>query len=72
MEQLSLEQRFSIHSFAQKIKDTNEETAKELLVKLYVELIIKDNYYKKIIKERWGVEADCTISVETENANSTD
>lgn len=42
MIQLTTEQQFSIHSFAQQVKQMSEAQAKEFLIKLYEQMIVRE------------------------------
>lgn len=50
---LTLEQQFSIRSFAAQVKRMTEDQAKELLVKLYEEITLRDIVYKQLLKHKW-------------------
>ena len=52
---LSLEQKFSIRSFETQVKAMSHEQAQEFLVKLYEQMILKDNMYQDFIRHQWGI-----------------
>jgi len=54
---LSLEQKFNIRSFETEVKTMSQEQAQEFLVKLYEQMIIKDNMYKYFIRHQWGIDS---------------
>ena len=54
---LSLEQRFNIRSFETQVKAMSHEQAQDFLVKLYEQMIMKDNMYQEFIRHQWGI--DC-------------
>ena len=54
--ELSLEQKFNIRSFETQVKNMSREEAQEFLVKLYEQMILRDNMYKEFIKHQWGLE----------------
>lgn len=54
--ELSLEQQFSIRSFETQVQQMSREQAQEFLVKLYEQMIMKENMYKAFIKHSWGLE----------------
>jgi len=54
---LSLEQQFNIKSFESQVKSLNREQAVEFLVKLYEQMIRKENMYKEFLKHQWGIES---------------
>jgi hypothetical protein len=53
--ELSLEQQFNIRSFASQVQNMSREEVQELLVKLYEEMILRENIYKEVIKHQWGI-----------------
>ncbi len=52
---LSLEQQFSIRSFETQVQQMSREQAQEFLLKLYEQMIVKDNLYKDFLKHKWGL-----------------
>lgn len=55
--ELSLEQRFNIRSFEMQVQKMSREQAQEFLVKLYEQMLAKENMYKEFIKHEWGIGA---------------
>ena len=55
-DQLSIEQQFNIRSFETQVKQMSHEQAQDFLVKLYEQMIIRENMYKEFIKHEWGLE----------------
>ena len=53
--ELSLEQKFNLRSFETQVQQMNREQAQEYLVKLYEQMLSKDNMYKEVIKHQWGL-----------------
>jgi hypothetical protein len=53
---LSLEQQFNIRSFETQVARMSREQAQEFLLKLYEQMILKENMYKEFIKHQWGIE----------------
>jgi hypothetical protein len=53
---LSLEQQFNIKSFENEVKGLNREQAVEFLVKLYEQMLRKENMYREFLKYQWGIE----------------
>lgn len=53
---LSLEQKFNIRSFETQVQKMSREQAQDFLIKLYEQMIIRDNMYKEFIKHEWGLE----------------
>lgn len=53
--ELSLEQKFNLRSFETQVQQMNREQAQEYLVKLYEQMLSRDNSYKELIKHQWGL-----------------
>lgn len=53
---LSLEQQFNIRSFETQVARMSREQAQEFLLKLYEQMILRENMYKEFIKHQWGIE----------------
>ncbi len=53
---LSLEQQFSIRSFENQVQKMSHEQAQDFLVKLYEQMMVRENMYKEFIKHEWGLE----------------
>lgn len=58
--ELSLEQEFSLRSFADQVQQMSREQAQEFLVKLHEQMIFKENMYKFFLKHEWGLNSDTT------------
>lgn len=56
--ELSLEQQFSIRSFETQVQKMSREQAQDFLVKLYEQMVVRENMYKHFLKHQWGLEAD--------------
>ena len=54
--ELSLEQKFNIRSFETQVQKMNREQAQEFLIKLYEQMIVRENMYKEFLKHQWGLE----------------
>jgi hypothetical protein len=54
--QLSLEQQFNIRSFETQVQKMSREQAQDFLVKLYEQMIMRENMYKEFLKHEWGLE----------------
>ncbi len=54
---LSLEQQFSIRSFESQVQNMSREQAQDFLVKLYEQMIVRENMYKQFLKHQWGLES---------------
>ena len=53
---LSLEQQFSLRSFEAQVQLMSREQAQDFLVKLYEQMILRENMYKQFIKHEWGLD----------------
>ncbi|AFZ00015.1 NblA/ycf18 family protein [Calothrix sp. PCC 6303] len=60
--QLTVEQQFSIHSFASQVKDMSHEQAKDFLVQLYEQMVVREATYKELLKHQWGLDSDSTLA----------
>ena len=58
---LSLEQKFNIRSFETQVKAMSHEQAQEFLVKLYEQMLLKDNMYQDFIRHQWGLDSPPTL-----------
>ncbi len=54
--ELTLEQQFSIKSFETQVQQMSREQAQDFLVKLYEQMIMRENMYKHFLKHQWGLE----------------
>jgi outer membrane lipopolysaccharide assembly protein LptE/RlpB len=52
---LSLEQQFSIRSFQTQVEKMSREQAQDFLVKLYEQMMLRENMYKEFLKHEWGL-----------------
>ncbi|MBD2020218.1 NblA/ycf18 family protein [Leptolyngbya sp. FACHB-36] len=55
--ELTLEQQFSIRSFETQVQKMSREQAQDFLIKLYEQMIMRENMYKHFLKHQWGLEA---------------
>jgi len=46
----------SIRSFQSQVQKMSREQAQEFLVKLYGQMIVRENMYKQFLKYEWGLE----------------
>jgi hypothetical protein len=60
--ELSLEQQFSIRSFATQVKNMSHEQAQEFLVKLYEQMVVREATYKELLKQQWGLDSGSTMA----------
>lgn len=56
--ELSLEQQFSIRSFQAQVERMSQEQAQDFLIKLYEQMIVRENMYKAFLKHQWGLGDD--------------
>jgi Phycobilisome degradation protein nblA len=54
--ELSLEQKFNLRSFESQVQQMSREQAQEFLVKLYEQMILRENLYKELIEQQWGLD----------------
>jgi hypothetical protein len=54
--ELTLEQQFSIRSFETQVQQMSREQAQDFLVKLYEQMVMRENMYKHFLKHQWGLE----------------
>lgn len=54
--ELSLEQQFNIRSFQTQVEKMSREQAQDFLIKLYEQMIVRENMYKEFLKHEWGIE----------------
>lgn len=52
---LSLEQQFSLISFRASVEKMSEEQSKEFLVRLYEQQMLKEEVFKRLLKQQWGI-----------------
>jgi hypothetical protein len=53
--ELSLEQQFSIRSFQTQVEKMSREQAQDFLIKLYEQMMMRENMYKEFLKHEWGI-----------------
>ena len=54
-EQLSLEQEFDFRRFADQVSTLSPEQARDLSLELYRQMMVKDNLYRELLKDFWGI-----------------
>jgi hypothetical protein len=54
--ELSLEQQFNIRTFENQVQRRSREQAQDFLIKMYEQMIVRENMYKSFIKHQWGLE----------------
>jgi hypothetical protein len=53
--ELSMEQEFSIRSFEDQVQHLSQEEARDFLVKLYRQMVMKETMYKHFLAQEWGI-----------------
>lgn len=53
--ELSLEQQFSIRSFETQVEKMSVDQAREFLIELYRQMMVRETMYKEFIKHEWGL-----------------
>ncbi len=56
--ELSLEQQFNLRIFEDSVRQMSREQAQNFLIELHEHMILKDNMYKTLLKQDWGIDAD--------------
>jgi hypothetical protein len=59
---LSLEQEFSIRSFADQVQRMSREQAQEFLLMLYEQMMIRETMYQQFLKHDWRLDSDTAAS----------
>ena len=54
--ELTLEQQFSLRSFETQVNQMSREQAQDFLIKLYEQMVMRENMYKHFLKHQWGLE----------------
>ncbi len=54
---LSLEQEFNLRLFADQVQNLNPEQAKEFLIELNRQIMIRDNLYQDLLKQYLGIDS---------------
>lgn len=52
---LTMEQQFQIQKLRMAVKEWDNKKLQELLIDITIQLYIKDNLYKELIKKKWGL-----------------
>lgn len=53
--ELSLEQQFSLQSFKTQVAKMSETQSKEFLCNLYEQMLVREAFYKNLVKYEWGL-----------------
>ncbi|MFH7027978.1 MAG: NblA/ycf18 family protein [Heteroscytonema crispum UTEX LB 1556] len=54
---LSLEQEFSIRSFADQVQQMSREQAQEFCALLYKQMLVKDATYQQLLRHQWSLDS---------------
>ena len=54
-EQLSLEQKFNLRTFADLVQTLSSEEAQGLSIELYRRMMLKDNLYQELLRDYWDI-----------------
>lgn len=52
----TLEQRFAIRAFTQQVSQMSREQSQDFLVKLYEQMLLRENMYRELFKTHWQSE----------------
>ncbi len=55
--ELSLEQEFSLRSFADQVQQMSSAQAQEFLLKLYEQMMIRETMYQQFLKHEWKLDS---------------
>jgi hypothetical protein len=55
--ELSLEQEFSLRSFADQVQHMSREQAQKFLIVLYQQMIIRETMYQDFLKHEWNIDS---------------
>lgn len=55
--ELSLEQEFSLRSFADQVQHMSREQTQEFLLMLYQQMMIRETMYQQFLKHEWKLDS---------------
>lgn len=55
--ELSLEQEFSLRTFADQVQQMSREQAQEFLLMLYKQMIVREATYQELLKHQWELDS---------------
>jgi hypothetical protein len=58
---LSLEQEFSLRTFADQVQQMSREQSQEFLLMLYKQMMIRETTYQELLKHEWKLDSDPTV-----------
>ncbi len=56
--ELTLEQKFSLRSFADQVQQMSREQAQEFLIMQHKHMMIRETMYQEILKHDWKLDRD--------------
>ena len=56
--ELSLEQEFSLRTFADQVKQMSREQAQEFLLMLYKQMRVREATYQELLKHKWELDSE--------------
>ncbi|KAF3889623.1 MULTISPECIES: NblA/ycf18 family protein [Nostocales] len=56
--ELSLEQQFNLRIFEDYVRQMSREQAQDFLIEMQEHMMLKENMYKTLLKQDWGISAD--------------
>ncbi len=59
--ELSLEQEFSLRTFADVVQQMSHEQARESLVMLYKQMKVREATYQQLLKHQWEVDSSSIL-----------
>ena len=59
--ELSLEQEFSLRTFADQVQQMSREQAQEFLQMLYKQMMIREKTYQELLKHQWELDSGSVL-----------
>lgn len=59
--ELSLEQEFSLRTFADQVQQMSREQAQEFLQMLYKQMMIREKTYQELLKHEWELDSGSVL-----------
>ena len=61
--ELTLEQEFSLRSFACNVRNMSREQAQEFLIEQHRNMLIQKTIFQRLLKHEWNLEVDTDLVV---------
>jgi hypothetical protein len=61
MPELTLEQQFTLRSFSSQVEKMSHDQARDFLIDLYKQMMIRETMYKGFLKHEWGIGGESFI-----------